>query len=161
MLSSSEPTRSAINKSSDHEIRAITVDRQTYLVSLRVSHDGVEYLGRLQFTHAPSQLTYLDHGTIPGSTVQDAVQRAQSFSATELERRCHRALSEKRRFSKLRSATDEMINKIRHLNRVAIGLEKGMIDPAVGKPELDQIQSDLLAIVKTLRLHAGVEDEGS
>jgi len=38
-------------------------------------------------------------------------------------------------------------------------LEKGMIDPVGGKQELDQIQGQLLEIVKTLRLHAGVEDE--
>ena len=147
--------------SSDHEIRAITVDRQTYLVSLRVSYDGVEYLGRLQFTHAPSQIAYQDHGTIPGNTPLDAVQKAKAFSVNEMEQRCYRALSEKRRFSRLRSATDQMINKIRHLNRVAIGLEKGMIDSASGKQELNQIQSELLDIVKTLRLHAGVEDDAA
>ena len=145
---------------SNHEIREITVDGQKYHVSLRVSYDGVEYLGRLQFTDDSSEITYQDHGTVPGNTALDAVRKALAFSAREMEQRCYRALSEKRRFSKLRSATDEMINKIRHLNRIAIGLEKGVIDPAVGKPELDQIQSELLDIVKTLRLHAGVEDEG-
>lgn len=145
---------------SSHEIRTITVDGQKYHVSLRASYDGVEYLGRLQFTDDTSEITYQDHGTVPGSTALDAVRKALAFSATEMEQRCYRALSEKRRFSRLRNATDEMIDKIRHLNRVAIGLEKGMIDPAVGKPELDQIQSELLDIVRTLRLHAGVEDEG-
>ena len=144
---------------SSHEIREITVDGQKYHVSLRVSYDGVEYLGRLQFTDDSSEITYQDHGTVPGTTALDAVKKALAFSGKEMEQRCYRALSEKRRFSKLRNATDEMINKIRHLNRIAIGLEKGVIDPNVGKPELDQIQSELLDIVKTLRLHAGVEDE--
>ena len=125
-----------------------------------MSHDGVEYLGRLRFTDATAEITYQDHGTIPGGTPLETVQKARNFSAIEMAQRCYRALSEKRRFTRLRSATDEMINKIRHLNRVAIGLEKGMIDPAVGKPELDLVQSQLLEIVKTLRLHAGVEDEG-
>ena len=77
----------------------------------------------------------------------------------EMSNRCYRALSEKRRFSKLRNATDEMINKIKYLNRIAIGLEKGMIDPAGGKQELDEVQAQLLDIVRSLRLHAGVEDE--
>ena len=145
--------------SSHHEIRPITVDGLKYHVSLRVGYDGVEYIGRLQFTDDSSEITYQDHGTVPGTTALDAVKKALAFSANEMERRCYRALSEKRRFIKLRSATDEIINKIRHLNRVVIGLEKGMIDPAVGKPELDQVQSELLAIVKTLRYHAGVEDD--
>lgn len=125
-----------------------------------MSYDGVEYLGQLRFTDDATGITYQDHGTIPRSTALGAVQKAKGFSAFELEQRCYRALSEKRRFSKLRSATDEMIDKIRHLNRVVIGLEKGMIDPEDGKQELDQVQSELLDIVRTLRLHAGVEDEG-
>jgi hypothetical protein len=145
--------------SSDHDIRTITVDGQKYLVSLRVAYDGVEYLGRLRFTDAAMEITYQDHGTIPGNSPLEAVQKAKEFSAMEMEQRCYRALSEKRRFNKLRNATDEMINKIKHLNRVAIGLEKGMIDPAGGKQELDLVQSQLLEIVKTLRHHAGVEDE--
>jgi hypothetical protein len=145
--------------SSDHPISTITIDGQNYSVSLRVIYDGVEHLGRLRFTDAATDITYQDHGTIPGSSALDAVRKAKEFSATEMEQRCYRALSEKRRFSKLRSATDEMINKIRHLNRVAIGLEKGVIDPVDGKRDLDQVQSELLDIVKTLRLHAGVEDD--
>jgi len=52
-----------------------------------------------------------------------------------------------------------MIDKIKYLNRIAVGLEKGLLDPAAGKLELDQAQADLLDIVRTLRLHAGVEDE--
>ena len=143
----------------DHQIREIMLDDQKYSVSLRVSHDGVEYLGRLRFTDPANDITYQDHAAIPGMTAADAVRKATEFSETEMAQRCYRALSEKRRFSRLRNATDEMINKIKYLNRVAIGLEKGMIDPVGGKQELDQIQGQLLEIVRTLRLHAGVEDE--
>jgi hypothetical protein len=144
---------------SDHPIRSIMLDGEKYSVALRVGYDGVEYLGRLRFTEATSGVTYQDHGAVPGISVLDAVRKAKEFSETEMSQRCYRALSEKRRFSKLRNTTDEMINKIKYLNRVAIGLEKGMIDPAGGKQELDNVQAELLEIVKTLRLHAGVEDE--
>ena len=155
---SSSGGKSAQPASSDHQIRAITLDGQKYSVSLRVIHDGVEYLGRLRFTDA-SGMTYQDHGAVPGSTALDAVRRATAFGEGEMAQRCYRALAEKRRFSRLRTATDEMINKIKHLNRVAIGLEKGIIDPASGKQELDEVQAELLQIVRTLRVHAGVEDE--
>ena len=77
----------------------------------------------------------------------------------EVEARCHRALAEKRRFGKLRKATDQMIDKIKYLNRVAIDLEKGKLDRDGGKQELDHVQEQLIEIVRTLRLHAGVEDE--
>ena len=145
--------------SSDHPIRTITLDDQKYSVSLRVIYDGVEHLGRLRFTDASSNITFQDHAVIPGTSAPDAVRKATEFSETEMSQRCYRALSEKRRFNRLRNATDAMINKIKYLNRVAVGLEKGMIDPVGGKQELNQIQAQLLEIVKTLRLHAGVEDE--
>jgi hypothetical protein len=147
------------SSSSDHQIRAITVDGQKYFVSLRIIYDGVENVGRLRFTDAGSEVTYQDHGGVPGISVDDAVRKASEFSEMEMEQRCYRALSEKRRFGKLRNATNVMIDKIKYLNRIAIGLEKGLLDPAAGKLELDQAQADLLDIVRTLRLHAGVEDE--
>ena len=75
-----------------------------------------------------------------------------------MEQRCYRALAEKRRFGKLRSATDQMIDKIKYLNRLAIDLEKGRIDRTGGQQELDQVQLQQLDIVKSLRQHAGVED---
>jgi hypothetical protein len=151
----SEPGPSA----SDHQIRIITLDGQQYAVTLRVGYDGVEHLGRLRFTDTATGVTYQDHAAVPGTSEQDAVRKATEFGETEIAQRCHRALSEKRRFSKLRTVTDEIINKIKYLNRVAVGLEKGMIDPVGGKEELDQIQDQLLEIVKKLRQHAGVEDE--
>ena len=150
---------SPTSANTDHEVRSITLDGQKYVVSLRVGYDGVEYLGRLRFTEAGTDITYQDHSAIPGTSALDALRRAKAFSTMEMEQRCHRALSEKRRFTKLRKATDQMIDKIKYLNRVAIGLEKGMIDREGGKQELDQVQGQLLDIVKTLRLHAGVEDE--
>ena len=144
--------------STDHQIRTIAIDGQKYFVSLRVGYDGIEYIGRLLFTDASSEVTYQDHGSVPGTSVDDAVRKASELSESQLEQRCHRALSEKRRFGKLRRTTDQMIEKIKYLNRIAIGLEKGMLDPEGGKAELDQAQSELLDIVRTLRLHAGVED---
>lgn len=145
--------------SSDHDLRNITVDGQKYSVSLRVGYDGVEYLGRLRFKDLATDITYQDHGTIPGMSALDSVHKAKAFTENEMQQRCFRALSEKRRFSKLRNTTDKMIDKIKYLNRVAIGLEKGIIDQDGGKQELNQIQGELLDIVKTLKLHAGVEDE--
>lgn len=144
---------------SDHPIRTITVDDRKYSVALRVGYDGVEHVGRLWFTDLATKVAYQDHGAIPGISALDAVRKAKEFTETEVEQRCYRALSEKRRFSKLRGATDKIIEKIKYLNRVAIGLEKGIIDRDGGKQELDQVQGQLLEIVRDLRNHAGVEDE--
>jgi hypothetical protein len=143
----------------DHPIRTITVDGQKYSVVLRVGFDGVEHVGRLWFTDEATKIAYQDHGAIPGISALDAVRKTKEFTETEVEQRCYRALSEKRRFSKLRGATDKIIEKIKYLNRVAIGLEKGIIDREGGNQELQQVQGQLLEIVRDLRNHAGVEDE--
>jgi hypothetical protein len=147
------------SKSTEHQIRTVTIDGQGYLVTLRVGFDGVEHIGRLWFTDVATKDAYQDHGAIPGFDAADAVRKAKEFNDREMEQRCYRALSEKRRFGKLRGATDEMIDKIKELNRVVVGLEKGMIEQERGKIELAQIQGELLAIAKKLRDHAGVEDD--
>src|SRR6202158_6444213 len=96
--------------SREHEIRMVTVDDHSYRATLRVAFDGVEYIGRLWFIdEVDSGLAFQDHAAIPGSTVDDAVRKARAFSQGELERRCHRALSETRRFGKLRRASDALI----------------------------------------------------
>jgi hypothetical protein len=52
-----------------------------------------------------------------------------------------------------------MIDKIKYLNRIAIDLEQGRLDRDGGHQELEDVQGQLLEIVKSLRQHAGVEDE--
>ena len=150
---------SPASASTDHQIRAITLDERKYYVCLRVGYDGIEHVGRLRFTDAETEITYQDHAAIPGISALDAVRKAKELTPKEVEARCHRALAEKRRFGKLRKATDQMIDKIKYLNRVAIDLEKGKLDREGGHQELDLVQGQLLEIVHSLRLHAGVEDE--
>ena len=145
--------------STDHTIRTITVDGRKYNVILRVGYDGVEYVGRLRFTDAtaPDHI-FQDHGSIPGASMLEAVRKAKEFTVREIETRLHRALSEKRRFNKLRDATDDMINTIKYLNRLAIDIKKGRLDEDGGKQELEHVQNQLLEIVRSFRHHAGVED---
>lgn len=146
--------------SSEHEIRVISVDGHAYRAVLRLGFDGIEYIGKLWFIDkVDSRIAFIDHGAVPGPTVDDAVRKAQAFSQAELEQRCHRALGEKRRFGRLRRATDEMIRQIRYLNRVVINLQAGIMDREGGQQEIRQIQHKILEIVRRLPIHAGVEDE--
>ena len=75
---------------SDHPVREITLDDSIYAVTLRVSFDGVEYLGRLRFMDTGSGITFQDHAAVPGSSALDAVRRASEFSETEMAQRCYR-----------------------------------------------------------------------
>jgi hypothetical protein len=145
---------------SEHHIGETTVDGHTYRATLRVGFDGIEHIGRLWFIDASdSALAFLDHGAVPGTTVEEAVRKALALSEVELEHRCHRALSEKRRFGRLRRATDEMINHIKYLNRVVVNLQMGMLDREGGVQEIQHIQNQILEIVRSLPIHAGVEGD--
>ena len=144
----------------EHSIGKIAVGGKEYSVSLRVGYDGVEHIGRLQFAEAASpDVIYQDHGAIPGTTVAEATWKAKALSDKDLEHRLHRAMSERRRFGKLRIATDNMIEKIRDLNEVVINLQSGGRDRDEGNKEIEKIQAELMKIVKSFRQHAGVEDE--
>ncbi len=148
------------SSATEHSIGKLTVGGKEYSVSLRVGYDGVEHIGRLQFAEAASpDVIYQDHGAIPGTTVAEATWKAKALSDKDLEHRLHRAMSERRRFGKLRSATDDMIGKIRDLNEVVINLQSGGGDRDEGNKEIEKIQAELLKIVRSFRQHAGVEDE--
>jgi hypothetical protein len=134
-----------------HAISSITVDGKEYRVALRLAYDGVEYIGRLWFSDPSSdQMGIPDHGAVPGRTI----------TPQDLERRCHRALADKRRYIRLRRATEEIITKIKYMNRVAVTMRHGMLDSEGASQELELIQKQIEEIVKTLPFHAGIE-EGS
>lgn len=151
---------SSKSANTQHPIRPIKVDSRDYMVSLNLGYDGIEYIGRLWFADvADAKMVVQDHGPIPGGSIEETVRKASALTDAELEHRCHRALSEKRRFMRLRAATDKMIAQIKYLNRVVVNLQNGMIDRDGGHQEIAQIQQQILAIVKTFPIHAGVEGE--
>jgi hypothetical protein len=148
------------SSATEHSIGKITAGGKEYSVSLRVGYDGVEHIGRLQFAEASNpDVIYQDHGAIPGTTVAEATWKAKELSDKDLEHRLHRAMSERRRFGKLREATNDMIERIRDLNEVVINLQTGGRDRDEGNKEIEKIQGDLMKIVRSFRQHAGVEDE--
>ena len=142
-----------------HAISSITVDGKEYRVALRLAYDGVEYIGRLWFSDPSSdQRGFPDHGAVPGRTIAEAVEVARKLTPQDLERRCHRALADKRRYIRLRRATEEIITKIKYMNRVAVTMRHGMLDSEGASQELELIQKQIEEIVKTLPFHAGIEE---
>ena len=94
-----------------------------YDVTCRVGYDGIEYLGRLWFTEEGADESALpDRGSIPGRTRDEVLEHARRFTPRELVLRYRRAVSEKRRFLKLRRETNEILAKIRYLNQIAISV---------------------------------------
>jgi hypothetical protein len=141
-----------------HSIGVISVDDKTYNVSLRLAYDGVEYIGRLWFADAATEgIGIPDHGAVPGRSVDEALELARRLTPDDLKRRCHRALAEKRRYIRLRRATEDIIVNIKYMNRVAVNMRNGMLDAEGASQELEMIRRQIEEIVKTLPSHAGVE----
>ena len=137
-----------------HTIRPITLDGKDYNVSLQLGYDGIEYIGQLWFSDPKDENDrFPDSAAIPGRTIRDAVDAAKRLPSADLERRCKRALADKDRFGRLRQVTEEIITKIKYLNRVAVTMRTGVIEDEGAGEELLLIQQQILDIVKTLPIH--------
>ena len=141
-----------------HHIASLEVDGKTFNVSLKTAYDGIEHIGRLWFADASTgEMGIPDHGAIPGRTVDEAISLAQRLTNDDLMRRFHRAHAEKRRYIKLRRNVDEILAKVKYMNRVAVSMRGGMLDNEGAGQELDLITKQLQEIVTRLKDVAGVE----
>lgn len=129
-------------------------------VSVRISYDGIEYVGRLWFTEDDWEDAGLpDRGALPGLTKDEVLAMARRLSSHDLVQRYRRALAEKRRFKSLRRATDEILAKIRYLNQVAVSMRAGLLDMEGAAQEIDLTERQLHELIDRLRAHAGVEEK--
>jgi hypothetical protein len=137
----------------------VNFDGRTYDVAVRVLFDGVEYLGRLWFRErgAGDIAGIPDRGLVPGRTLEEALDFSRRFRHDELLHRLQRALSEKRRFLELRTATEEVLSKIRYLNHLALAMRAGVLDGEGAAQEIDLVETQLIELVRQLRTVAGVE----
>ena len=129
-----------------------------YDVSCRVSHDGIEYVGRLWFNEEGTAESGLpDRGAIPGRTREDVLDDARRLTPRDLILRYRRAVSERRRYFKLRHETDEILAKIRYLNQISISVRRGLLDEAGANQEIDATERQLHESIERLRHNAGIE----
>jgi len=140
-------------------VSAITVDGRDIDVTLRVSHDGIEYVGRLWFTETSwDDAGIPDRAAFCGRTPDDSLELAQKLTPDDLVHRYHRAVAEKRRFHALRKVTDEMLAKIRYMNQLSISMRAGLLDMDGAAQEIEGAERQLHELVDRLRDAAGVED---
>lgn len=144
---------------SQPHLAIIDNDGRRYNVSVRVAYDGVEYVGRLWFADESWDDAGLpDRGALPGRTKDEVLAKARELTSDDLVRRHRRALAEKRRFTTLRKATDDILAKIRYLNQVAISMRAGLLDVDGAAQEIDLIERQLHLLIDRLSAVAGVED---
>jgi hypothetical protein len=140
------------------DIGMLEADGQRYRVTLHISHDGVEYVGRIWFTDVEwDDVGFLDRGVLPGRSESEVLDLALRLTDEELAMRFRRGNAEKRRYHGLRRLTTEMLEKIRYMNRVAVSLRKGLLDVNSAKQETDLTEKQLLQLVVQARNVAGVE----
>jgi len=121
-------------------------------VSVRISYDGVEHVGRLWFADSVRDVEGIpDYGVIPGRTADDVLAAARQMDAEDLTRRFHRAHAEKRRYIRLRRSVEEILAKVKYMNRVAISMRGGMLDVDAAEQELDLVTEQIQDIVSRLK----------
>lgn len=141
-------------------IATLQVDDKTIAVSVLVSYDGVEYVGRLWFSEADGDDGVPDRGPLSGRSKGEVEAAARKLTEAELRSRYKRALTNKRRYLALRATTNELLRNVRYLNQVAISMRAGLIDPEGAEQEIDFAEHQLHEIVARLRDVAGVESDG-
>jgi hypothetical protein len=140
-------------------VATIETEGRRYNVSVRISYDGIEYVGRLWFAdEAWDDLGIPDRGALPGRTRDEVLTLAKRLTPAEMGKRHKRALAEKRRFLGLRKHTEEMLSKIRYLNQVAVSMRAGLLDADGAAQEIDLTEKQLHALIDRLSEHAGKED---
>lgn len=135
-----------------HHLGTLRVDGAVHNVSVRIAYDGVEYLGRLWFADSVKDIEGIpDYGVVPGRTVDDVLAAARQLNAEDLTRRFHRAHAEKRRYIRLRRSVEEILAKVKYMNRVAISMRGGMLDTDAAQQELDLVTGQIQDIVARLK----------
>jgi len=135
-----------------HHLGTLKVDGSVHNVSVRISYDGVEYLGQLWFADSVRDVEGIaDYGVVPGRTAEDVLVAAKRLNADDLARRFHRAHAEKRRYIRLRRSVEEILAKVKYMNRVAISMRGGMLDADAAEQELDLVTDQIQDIVSRLK----------
>jgi hypothetical protein len=137
-----------------------TIENQgrKFTVSVRVAFDGIEFVGRLWFAEEDWEDAGLpDRAAIPGRSREEVIERARALTSKELSLRHRRALAEKRRFVQLRHVTEDILEKIRYMNQIAISMRDGLLDEDGARQEIELTEKQLHECITRLRRSAGVE----
>lgn len=140
------------------DIGMLETDGERYRVTLHVTHDGIEYVGRLWFSDVEwEDAGFPDRGVLPGRSEGEVLDQALRLTDNELAMRFRRGNAEKRRYHGLRRLTTEMLDKIRYMNRVSVSLRKGLLDVHSARQELELTEKQLLQLIVQAKNVAGIE----
>lgn len=140
-------------------VTTIAVDGRRLDVTVLIAYDGIEYVGRLQFTEPDwDDAGVVDRGILAGRGKNEVEAAARGLTEQELLARYRRATANRRRFLALREVTDDFLRQVRYLNQVAISMRAGLIDLEGAAQEIDATEHQLHELVQRMRDAAGLDE---
>ncbi|MBC7897556.1 MAG: hypothetical protein H7066_19205 [Cytophagaceae bacterium] len=147
----------SVGQKEELHVTSLDVDGRSFNVSIEVVNDGIEHVGHLWFTdEAWEDDGIRDQGAIPGQSADDVLRYARELSESDLQLRFARARSDQRRFHSLRMLTEQVLENIRHLNKVATSMRAGLLEVTEAAEEIDSTERQLHEMIDQVRLYAGV-----
>lgn len=135
----------------------LPVDGLQWRVMLRLRlEDEAVWRGRLWFSEDGGTEVW-DKEELIGRSPEELLRQARALAGDELVRRFRYSYDERRRFFALRALLDELLEKARALNRVAVRLAAGELAPSRAGQELDRIQLEMKTLVDGMRQVAAKE----
>ena len=139
----------------------VHVDALQWRVMLRLRlEDEAWWRGRLWFSESGGTEVW-DKEELLGQSVEDLLRQARALPTEELIRRFRASYDERRRYFALRALMDDLLEKGRALNRVAVRLSLGELDAMRARAELDRLRLEMRALVDGMRDVAGQEGRGA
>jgi len=128
------------------------------MVRLRCD-DETWWRGRLWFSERSGTEVW-DKEEIFAQTAEEVLKQARALPHEEVLRRLKISFDERRRYFALRALLDDLLDKGRALNRIAVRVAAGEMDRVRAAHELDRIQHEMRTIVDGLRDVAAKEGRG-
>lgn len=138
-------------------VTTLEIDGRSWNVTVAVENDGIEHVGHLWFADAEWEDGGMrDHGAIPGKSPAEVLQHSKNLSERDLLLRFERARAEQRRFHGLRKLTEQVLEHIKYLNKVAVSMRAGLLAVDEAATEIDETERKLHGMIDQLRHYAGV-----
>jgi hypothetical protein len=129
--------------------------RWRVMLRLRLE-DEAWWRGRLWFVEEGGTEVW-DKEELFGRGPEELLRMARAMPADELVRRFSQSYDERRRYFALRALMDDLLEKARGFNRVALRGGAGEIPPERMRAELDRLQQEMKVLVDGMRAVAAQE----
>ena len=98
-----------------------------------------------------------DRGALPGRTREEALALARRLDAAGADAPLPPRARREAPLHRAAQATDDILEKIRYLNQVAISMRAGLLDSDGAAAEIELTERQLHEIVEKLKVFAGIE----